>query len=115
MSLLGDQTLAPAHATPKMDRAGPGPRGVVLVDHKSFPGAREAWQAKAAEFAPQLAVYAEALRFGGQIGRRAVGSTLRSRGRRTFEPDSSQLNGRAPDTAWQIPMWIPLQVPDANC
>jgi hypothetical protein len=36
--------------------------GVVLIDHKSYPGARDTWQAKATEFAPQLAAYAEALR-----------------------------------------------------
>lgn len=42
------------------------PDGVVLIDHKSYPGARDAWQAKAAEFAPQLAVYGEALRLAGK-------------------------------------------------
>jgi ATP-dependent helicase/nuclease subunit A len=40
--------------------------GVVLIDHKSYPGARDTWQAKATEFAPQLAAYAEALRLAGK-------------------------------------------------
>jgi len=42
------------------------PEGVVLIDHKSYPGARETWAAKAAEFAPQFAVYAEGLRLAGK-------------------------------------------------
>jgi ATP-dependent exoDNAse (exonuclease V) beta subunit len=42
------------------------PEGVVLIDHKSYPRARDTWAAKAAEFAPQFAVYAEALRLAGK-------------------------------------------------
>jgi hypothetical protein len=42
------------------------PDGVVLVDHKSYPGARDTWRTKAAEFGPQFAVYAEALRLAGK-------------------------------------------------
>jgi ATP-dependent exoDNAse (exonuclease V) beta subunit len=42
------------------------PEGVVLIDHKSYPGGRDTWQAKAAEFAPQFAAYAEALRLAGK-------------------------------------------------
>lgn len=42
------------------------PDGVVLVDHKSYPGGRDTWPAKAAEYAPQLATYAEALRLAGK-------------------------------------------------
>ncbi len=40
--------------------------GVVLIDHKSYPGARDTWRAKAAEFGPQFAAYTEALRFAGK-------------------------------------------------
>jgi ATP-dependent exoDNAse (exonuclease V) beta subunit len=40
--------------------------GVVLIDHKSYPGARDTWPLKAAEFAPQLAAYTEALRLAGK-------------------------------------------------
>jgi ATP-dependent helicase/nuclease subunit A len=42
------------------------PEGVVLIDHKSYPGAPSTWQAKAAEFAPQFAAYGEALRLAGK-------------------------------------------------
>jgi ATP-dependent helicase/nuclease subunit A len=42
------------------------PEGVVLIDHKSYPGGRDSWQSKAAEFAPQFAAYAEALRLAGK-------------------------------------------------
>jgi ATP-dependent helicase/nuclease subunit A len=42
------------------------PEGVVIIDHKSYPGGRDTWQAKAAEFAPQFAAYAEALRLAGK-------------------------------------------------
>lgn len=41
------------------------PQGVVLVDHKSYPGRRDTWRAKAREYAPQLAAYTEALRMAG--------------------------------------------------
>ena len=43
--------------------------GWVVVDHKSFPAAGGAWK-KAAELAPQLAIYAHAL--GCQAGARPV-------------------------------------------
>ena len=42
------------------------PDGVVLVDHKTYPGGRDTWLTKAAEFGPQFAVYAEALRLAGK-------------------------------------------------
>jgi pimeloyl-ACP methyl ester carboxylesterase len=35
--------------------------GFAIVDHKSFPGRRDLWEAKAASHAPQLALYAEAV------------------------------------------------------
>jgi RecB family exonuclease len=42
------------------------PDGVILIDHKSYPGARDTWEQKANEFAPQFAAYAEALRLAGK-------------------------------------------------
>lgn len=42
------------------------PEGVVLIDHKSYPGARDTCATKAGEFAPQFAVYTEALRLAGK-------------------------------------------------
>jgi ATP-dependent exoDNAse (exonuclease V) beta subunit len=35
--------------------------GFAVVDHKSFPGRRDLWEAKAASHAPQLALYADAV------------------------------------------------------
>jgi len=43
------------------------PDGVVLVDHKSFPGGRSALSSKAVEFASQFAAYAEALKHAGRV------------------------------------------------
>jgi len=40
--------------------------GVVLIDHKSYPGQRSTWCYKAREYAPQLAAYAEVLRMAGR-------------------------------------------------
>jgi len=42
------------------------PEGVVIIDHKSFPGGATQWAAKAQEFAPQLAAYAHALTAAGK-------------------------------------------------
>jgi ATP-dependent helicase/nuclease subunit A len=42
------------------------PEGVVLIDHKSFPGGQSQWGAKANEFAPQLAAYRHVLAAGGK-------------------------------------------------
>ena len=42
------------------------PEGVVLIDHKSFPGGQSQWADKAREFAPQLAAYAHVLAAGGK-------------------------------------------------
>jgi len=42
------------------------PGGVVIIDHKSYPGGQSTWAAKAGEFAPQFAAYAEALRLAGK-------------------------------------------------
>lgn len=40
--------------------------GVVLIDHKSYPGRQSTWREKASEYAPQLAAYAEVLRMAGR-------------------------------------------------
>jgi ATP-dependent helicase/nuclease subunit A len=42
------------------------PEGVVVVDHKSFPGGASQWAAKAGEFSPQLAAYAHTLELAGK-------------------------------------------------
>ena len=39
--------------------------GAVIVDHKSYPGDRSTWAAKAREFTPQMAAYAYVLRAAG--------------------------------------------------
>ena len=35
--------------------------GLAVIDHKAFPGSRDSWDARAAGYGPQLALYAEAL------------------------------------------------------
>jgi ATP-dependent exoDNAse (exonuclease V) beta subunit len=40
--------------------------GVVLIDHKSYPGRRSTWRDKAAEYVPQLGAYAAVLRMSGR-------------------------------------------------
>jgi len=42
------------------------PDGVVLIDHKSFPGGQSQWIDKAREFAPQLAAYRHVLAAAGK-------------------------------------------------
>jgi ATP-dependent exoDNAse (exonuclease V) beta subunit len=42
------------------------PAGVVLIDHKSYPGGMATWREKAATFAPQIAAYAAALEAAGK-------------------------------------------------
>ena len=42
------------------------PGGVVVVDHKSYPGGADRWKDKAREFAPQLGAYAHVLAAGGK-------------------------------------------------
>ena len=34
----------------------------IVIDHKSYPGAFDTWEAKALGYAPQLALYASAIR-----------------------------------------------------
>lgn len=35
--------------------------GYVIIDHKTFPGAREQWEEKALSYAPQLGLYKQAV------------------------------------------------------
>jgi ATP-dependent helicase/nuclease subunit A len=42
------------------------PRGVVIIDHKSFPGRAAEWEARAVDYAPQLLAYARALEIAGK-------------------------------------------------
>jgi ATP-dependent helicase/nuclease subunit A len=42
------------------------PDGVVVIDHKTFPGGQPAWAQMATTFAPQMAAYAELLRAAGK-------------------------------------------------
>ncbi len=47
--------------------------GWVVIDHKSFPGRRADWAAKALKYSGQLAAYAPAL---AATGRRCVGTWI---------------------------------------
>jgi ATP-dependent helicase/nuclease subunit A len=49
------------------------PEGVVIIDHKSFPGGASQWATKAGEFAPQLGAYAHTLT---AAGKRVLGSFI---------------------------------------
>lgn len=40
--------------------------GVVIIDHKSFPGRASEWETRALEYAPQLLAYARALEIAGK-------------------------------------------------
>ncbi len=42
--------------------------GLAIVDHKSFPGSRDNWDAKAVGYGPQLGLYAEAARLAVEHG-----------------------------------------------
>lgn len=42
------------------------PSGVVIIDHKSFPGRASEWEARALSYAPQLMTYAKAVRLAGR-------------------------------------------------
>ena len=52
------------------------PEGVVIIDHKTFPGAASAWTTKALEFAPQLAADRHVV---AMSGRTVLGTWLHSR------------------------------------
>jgi hypothetical protein len=47
--------------------------GVVIIDHKSFPGPSGRWNERAMEYAPQLAAYAQVIE---QAGRRVSGTWI---------------------------------------
>jgi ATP-dependent exoDNAse (exonuclease V) beta subunit len=53
---LGDQTLSG-----RIDAVIETPEEIVVIDHKSFPGARSQWQAQAEKYVGQLKLYGDAL------------------------------------------------------
>ena len=53
---LGDQLVSG-----RIDLLAEHDAGFAVIDHKSFPGARETWDARAVAYGPQLGLYAEAL------------------------------------------------------
>lgn len=61
----GDQTLSG-----RIDALVETDTEFVVIDHKSFPGGRAQWQARAERHAGQLALYAEALRVHVEGGKR---------------------------------------------
>lgn len=57
LARLGDQLL-----NGRIDMLVHGPMGYVVIDHKSFPGAADLWEARAAGYGAQLESYADAIR-----------------------------------------------------
>jgi ATP-dependent exoDNAse (exonuclease V) beta subunit len=53
---LGDQLVSG-----RIDLLAEHDTGYAIIDHKSFPGSRDAWDARAVEYGPQLGLYAQAL------------------------------------------------------
>jgi ATP-dependent helicase/nuclease subunit A len=53
---LGDQLVSG-----RIDLLAEHDAGFAVIDHKSFPGSRDTWDARAVGYGPQLALYAEAL------------------------------------------------------
>ena len=53
---LGDQLVSG-----RIDLLAEHDAGFAVIDHKSFPGSRDTWDARAAGYGPQLGLYAEAL------------------------------------------------------
>lgn len=53
---LGDQLVSG-----RIDLLAEHDTGYAVIDHKSFPGSRDTWEARAAGYGPQLGLYAEAL------------------------------------------------------
>lgn len=45
----------------RIDLLGEDDEGYIIFDHKSFPGSRDAWEAKALEYAGQLALYGQSV------------------------------------------------------
>ena len=56
MATLGDQLV---HG--RIDLLAETLSGYAVIDHKSFPGAPDLWTERALQYAPQLALYAEAV------------------------------------------------------
>lgn len=57
---LGDQLVSG-----RIDLLAEHDAGFSVIDHKSFPGSRETWDARAVSYGPQLGLYAEALAAAG--------------------------------------------------
>ena len=53
---LGDQLVSG-----RIDLLAEHEAGFAIIDHKSFPGSRDTWDARAVSYGPQLGLYAEAL------------------------------------------------------
>jgi ATP-dependent exoDNAse (exonuclease V) beta subunit len=53
---LGDQLVSG-----RIDLLAEHEAGFAVIDHKSFPGSRDTWDARAVSYGPQLGLYAEAL------------------------------------------------------
>jgi ATP-dependent helicase/nuclease subunit A len=53
---VGDQLVSG-----RIDLLAEHDAGFAVIDHKSFPGSRDTWEARAAGYGPQLGLYAEAL------------------------------------------------------
>jgi ATP-dependent helicase/nuclease subunit A len=53
---IGDQLVSG-----RIDLLAEHDAGFAVIDHKSFPGSRDTWEARAAGYGPQLGLYAEAL------------------------------------------------------
>lgn len=53
---LGDQLVSG-----RIDLLADHGTGFAVIDHKSFPGSRDTWEARAVSYGPQLGLYAEAL------------------------------------------------------
>lgn len=53
---LGDQLVSG-----RIDLLAEHEAGFAVIDHKSFPGSRDTWEARAVSYGPQLGLYAEAL------------------------------------------------------
>lgn len=53
---LGDQLVSG-----RIDLLADHDAGFAVIDHKSFPGSRDTWEARAVSYGPQLGLYAEAI------------------------------------------------------
>lgn len=57
---LGDQLVSG-----RIDLLVEHEEGFAIIDHKSFPGSRDTWDARAVSYGPQLGLYAEAIEAAG--------------------------------------------------